>query len=76
MISVLLSSAISESASLIYQDTCERPMREVMKSERFLTLAEKIKAEMPSITNADIMRHLIISYSETLRTQCRALNLG
>ena len=69
MISVLLASAISEDASLIYQDACERHVREVMKSKRFVNLAQKIKAEMPLIRDADIMRHLILAYSETIRTQ-------
>lgn len=68
MVSVLLASAISEDASIIFQDTCERPMREVMKSERFVKLAEKIKAEMPLIRDVDIMRHLILAYSEVIRT--------
>lgn len=69
MTSVLLASALSEDASLIYQDACERPVREVMKSERFMRLAEKIKAEMPNIYDVDIMRHLILAYSEIIRSQ-------
>lgn len=67
MVSVVLASAICEDAGILYQDTCDKSIKEVMESERFITFADKIRAELPEITNQDIMRHLILVYSEVIR---------
>ncbi len=69
MVSTALASAIREEASIIFQDTCERSIKEVLQSERFLALSEKVKREIPNLTDADIMRHLIISYAKKLRSE-------
>lgn len=68
MISDALTSAICEDAGILYQDTCDKSISEVMASERFITFAKKIKAELPGITDPDIMRHLVLVYSETIRS--------
>lgn len=63
MISGMLASAICEDAGILFQETCEKTLEEVMESKRFESLAAKVRAELPEITDADIMRHMIIVYS-------------
>ncbi len=67
MISGHLASVICEDAGALYQDTCEKSVQEVMESQRFRDFSKKIKLELPEISDVDIMKHLILVYSETIR---------
>ena len=64
-----LPPSLCKAAGAIYQDTCEHEVGDVIASSRFQDFAKEIKKLIPNVEDADIMRHLLIVYSEKIRDE-------